>query len=151
MDFLAEQQIGIESCLTSNIQTSTVADLAAHPLKTFLSMAFVPALTLTIPAYREWISFTNIPLPRQLLGYPASKSARHRLMVWKWLSSAQRKNAHCEKSRCEVTKMDGANCTFPFSRKAQSRAMFGGFDAQLNQLHYLDCLTCRNRIFTIAI
>ena len=36
MDFLAEQQIGIESCLTSNIQTSTVADLAAHPLKTFL-------------------------------------------------------------------------------------------------------------------
>ncbi len=36
MDFLAEQQIGIESCLTSNIQTSTVADPAAHPLKTFL-------------------------------------------------------------------------------------------------------------------
>ncbi|MCW3431566.1 adenosine deaminase [Escherichia coli] len=36
MDFLAEQQIGIESCLTSNIQTSTVAELAAHPLKTFL-------------------------------------------------------------------------------------------------------------------
>ncbi|MBO9106792.1 MAG: adenosine deaminase family protein, partial [Escherichia coli] len=32
MDFLAEQQIGIES----NIQTSTVAELAAHPLKTFL-------------------------------------------------------------------------------------------------------------------
>ena len=94
MDFLAEQQIGIESCLTSNIQTSTVADLAA---KRSLSMAFVPALTLTIQACREWISFTNIPLPRQLLGYPASKSARHRLMVWKWLSSAQRKNAHCEK------------------------------------------------------
>ncbi|MCZ8689041.1 adenosine deaminase family protein, partial [Escherichia albertii] len=36
MDFLAEQQIGIESCLTSNIQTSTVASLQAHPLKTFL-------------------------------------------------------------------------------------------------------------------
>ncbi|ELY5881687.1 adenosine deaminase [Cronobacter sakazakii] len=36
MDFLAEQGIGIESCLTSNIQTSTVASLAHHPLKTFL-------------------------------------------------------------------------------------------------------------------
>ncbi len=72
-------------------------------------------------------------------------------MVWKWLSSAQRKNAHCEKSRREVTKMDGAICTIHFSRKAQRRAMFGGFDAQLNQLHYLDCLACRNRIFTIAI
>lgn len=118
MDFLAEQQIGIESCLTS---------------------------------YREWISFTNIPLPRQLLGYPASKSARHRLMVWKWLSSALRKNAHCEKKSPRSNKMDGANCTIHFSCKAQSRAMFGGFDAQLNQLHYLDCLACRNRIFTIAI
>src|SRR5699024_1830733 len=114
-------------------------------------MAFVPALTLTIPAYREWISFTNIPLPRQLLGYPASKSARHRLMVWKWLSSALRKNAHCEKKSPRSNKMDGANCTIHFSCKAQSRAMFGGFDAQLNQLHYLDCLACRNRIFTIAI
>lgn len=34
--FLAEQRIGIESCLTSNIQTSTVASLEVHPLKTFL-------------------------------------------------------------------------------------------------------------------
>lgn len=151
MDFLAEQQIGIESCLTSNIQTSTVAELAAHPLKTFLEHGIRASINTDDPAYREWISFTNIPLPRRLLGYPASKSARRRLMVWKWLSSAQRKNAHCEKSRCEVTKMDGANCTILFSRKAQRRAMFGGFDAQLNQLHYLDCLTCRNRIFTIAI
>lgn len=97
MDFLAEQQIGIESCLTSNIQTSTVADLAAHPLKTFLEHGIRASINTDDPGVQEWISFTNIPLPRQLLGYPASKSARHRLMVWKWLSSAQRKNAHCEK------------------------------------------------------
>ncbi len=98
MDFLAEQQIGIESL--SDLQYSDqhrgrAGGTSAE--KRSLSMAFVPALTLTIPAYREWISFTNIPLPRRLLGYPASKSARRRLMVWKWLSSAQRKNAHCEK------------------------------------------------------
>ncbi|MFZ6044080.1 adenosine deaminase, partial [Vibrio natriegens] len=30
MDYLAEHRIGIESCLTSNIQTSTVASLASH-------------------------------------------------------------------------------------------------------------------------
>jgi adenosine deaminase len=29
--------VGIESCLTSNIQTSTVPSLARHPLKTFLA------------------------------------------------------------------------------------------------------------------
>ena len=35
-DYLAEHQIGIESNLTSNVQTSTVRDYASHPLKTFL-------------------------------------------------------------------------------------------------------------------
>jgi len=32
MDFLAKHQIGIESCLTSNIQTSTVGSFEHHPL-----------------------------------------------------------------------------------------------------------------------
>ncbi|MHB8806798.1 MAG: adenosine deaminase [Anaerolineaceae bacterium] len=36
MDYLAEHQVGIESNLTSNVQTSTVPDYASHPLKTFL-------------------------------------------------------------------------------------------------------------------
>jgi adenosine deaminase len=36
MDYLAEHQVGIESCLTSNVQTSCVPDYASHPLKTFL-------------------------------------------------------------------------------------------------------------------
>lgn len=36
LDFLADHQIGIESNLTSNVQTSTVPSYAAHPLKTFL-------------------------------------------------------------------------------------------------------------------
>lgn len=138
MDFLAEQQIGIESCLTSNIQTSTVAELAAHPLKTFLSMAFVPALTLTIPAYREWISFTNIPLPRQLLGYPASKSARHRLMVWKWLSSALRKNAHCEKKSPRSNKMDGANAPSIFhARHKVARCLADSMPSSINSITWI--------------
>jgi len=36
MDYLAEHQVGIESNLTSNVQTSTVPDDASHPLKVFL-------------------------------------------------------------------------------------------------------------------
>ena len=36
MDYLAEHSIGIESCLTSNVQTSCVPDYPSHPLKTFL-------------------------------------------------------------------------------------------------------------------
>jgi len=36
MDYLAEHRIGVESCLTSNVQTSCVPDYASHPLKIFL-------------------------------------------------------------------------------------------------------------------
>ncbi len=50
MDFLAEKRIGIESCLTSNIQTSTVASLAQHPLKTFLEHGVLASLNTDDPA-----------------------------------------------------------------------------------------------------
>lgn len=50
MDYLAEHRIGIESCLTSNIQTSTVASLANHPLKTFLEHGVTASLNTDDPA-----------------------------------------------------------------------------------------------------
>lgn len=50
MDYLAEKGIGIESCLTSNIQTSTVAALAGHPLKTFLAHGVRASLNTDDPA-----------------------------------------------------------------------------------------------------
>ena len=36
LDYLAEQRIGIESNLTSNVQTSSVPDYSSHPMRTFL-------------------------------------------------------------------------------------------------------------------
>ncbi|MEX3019597.1 adenosine deaminase [Kluyvera sp. STS39-E] len=50
MDYLAEKRIGIESCLTSNIQTSTVPSLAAHPLKIFLEHGVLASLNTDDPA-----------------------------------------------------------------------------------------------------
>lgn len=50
MDFLAAERIGIESCLTSNIQTSTVASLAQHPLKTFLDHGVLACINTDDPA-----------------------------------------------------------------------------------------------------
>lgn len=48
--FLAEQRIGIESCLTSNIQTSTVASLSRHPLKAFLEQGVLASINTDDPA-----------------------------------------------------------------------------------------------------
>ncbi|QTH04902.1 adenosine deaminase [Vibrio fluvialis] len=50
MDYLAKQRIGIESCLTSNIQTSTVESLALHPLKRFLEYGVLACLNTDDPA-----------------------------------------------------------------------------------------------------
>jgi len=50
MDYLAEHKIGIESCLTSNIQTSTVESLHSHPLKQFLEHGVLACLNTDDPA-----------------------------------------------------------------------------------------------------
>ncbi|WP_165310008.1 adenosine deaminase [Vibrio ziniensis] len=50
MDYLAEHKIGIESCITSNIQTSTVESLQNHPLKQFLEHGVLACLNTDDPA-----------------------------------------------------------------------------------------------------
>ncbi|WP_087023246.1 adenosine deaminase [Thaumasiovibrio subtropicus] len=60
MDYLAEQKIGIESCLTSNLQTSTVASLDAHPIRQFLSHGIRVSLNTDDPAVE------GIELPHEL-------------------------------------------------------------------------------------
>jgi len=50
MDYLRDNSIGIESCLTSNIQTSTVNDLTKHPLKQFLDHGILASINTDDPA-----------------------------------------------------------------------------------------------------
>lgn len=50
MEFLAKNNIGIESCLTSNIQTSTVTSFESHPIKTFLAHGVKVCLNTDDPA-----------------------------------------------------------------------------------------------------
>ena len=57
MDYLAEHRIGVESCLTSNVQTSCVPDYPSHPLKTFLEKG-IPA---TINTDDPGISGIDLP------------------------------------------------------------------------------------------
>jgi len=50
MDFMLKNNIGIESCLTSNYQTGTVKDLSQHPIKTFLANGLNVCLNTDDPA-----------------------------------------------------------------------------------------------------
>lgn len=49
MDELARLGIGVESNLTSNVQTSTVPDYASHPLRTFLERGILASLNTDDP------------------------------------------------------------------------------------------------------
>lgn len=60
MDYLARQRIGLEMNLTSNVQTSTVPDLASHPLKTFLERGILATINTDDPAV------SGITLPYEL-------------------------------------------------------------------------------------
>lgn len=48
-DFLLEQRIAIEANLTSNVQTSTVPDLASHPLRHMLAHGLVASINTDDP------------------------------------------------------------------------------------------------------
>lgn len=49
MDELAGRNIGIECCLTSNVQTSTVESYASHPLRTFLERDLLATINTDDP------------------------------------------------------------------------------------------------------
>lgn len=49
LDYLAEHRIGIESCLTSNVQTSVVPDYPDHPLRLFLDKGILATINTDDP------------------------------------------------------------------------------------------------------
>ena len=49
IDFMLENRIGIEANLTSNVQTSTVAELSSHPLKEMLDRGLLASINTDDP------------------------------------------------------------------------------------------------------
>lgn len=50
LDYMQQNNIAIESCLTSNFQTGTITDLTKHPVKTFLKHGITACLNTDDPA-----------------------------------------------------------------------------------------------------
>jgi adenosine deaminase len=68
MDYMRENQISIESCLTSNYQTGTIKDLSVHPLKTFLANDLMVCLNTDDPAVENIELEGEFHLARKVLG-----------------------------------------------------------------------------------
>jgi adenosine deaminase len=49
IEYMRENRIGIESSLTSNVQTSTVPDYASHPLRFFLEQGLMATINTDDP------------------------------------------------------------------------------------------------------
>ncbi|WP_462170521.1 adenosine deaminase [Pseudoalteromonas xiamenensis] len=84
MDFLRDKRIGIESCLTSNIQTSTVKTLDSHPLKRFLDHDILACINTDDPAV-EGIElrheFENVAALAGLSASDCEKAQRNALEI----------------------------------------------------------------------
>lgn len=92
MDFLAEQRIGIESCLTSNIQTSTVASLEMHPLKTFLEHGILATINTDDPAVQgvDIIHEYRVAAPQAGLSQAQIRQAQINGLEVAFLSAAEK-------------------------------------------------------------
>ena len=91
LDYLAQHRIGVESNLTSNVQTSTVPDYASHPLKLFLEHGILATINTDDPG------ISNITLPYE---YEVAAPAAG-------LSQAQIRQA--QRNALEVAFLDDSN------------------------------------------
>lgn len=92
MDFLAEHGIGIESCLTSNIQTSTVASLDKHPLITFLNHGVLATINTDDPAVQgiDIIHEYTVAAPQAGLSTAQIRTAQENGLKIAFLSDAEK-------------------------------------------------------------
>lgn len=73
LDYLAGHRIGIESSLTSNVQTETVADYASHPLREFLERGLLATINTDDPG----ISGIDLAHEYQVAASAAGLTAAH--------------------------------------------------------------------------
>lgn len=73
LDFLGENQIGIECCPTSNVQTSTVADFESHPLRAFLECGLLATINTDDPGICGVRLDDEIRVAREFCGLDAGQ------------------------------------------------------------------------------
>jgi adenosine deaminase len=96
MDYMAERGIGIEASLTSNVQTSTVATYASHPIRHFLERGLLATLNSDDPG------ISGIDLRHEyLVAAPAAgltpaqiRQAQHNALLIAFLTDGEREELY---------------------------------------------------------
>ncbi|MEP1445775.1 MAG: adenosine deaminase [Paraglaciecola sp.] len=68
MDFMANNGISIECCLTSNFQTGACTDIAQHPIKTFIEKGIIVTLNTDDPGVSGIEIADEYKLAREVVG-----------------------------------------------------------------------------------
>jgi adenosine deaminase len=68
MDFMANNDISIECCLTSNFQTGACTDIAEHPITTFMEKGIVVTLNTDDPGVSGIEIADEYQLAREVVG-----------------------------------------------------------------------------------
>lgn len=76
MEYLAANNIAIESCPTSNYQTATVKDLKKHPMPTFFKKGIMVTLNTDDPAVSNIDLQHEYQVAHDVLGFSASQLAQ---------------------------------------------------------------------------
>ena len=100
MEALKERRIGIECNLTSNVQTSTVADYATHPLKQFLEAGLLATINTDDPGISaiDLRYEYNVAAPRAGLTEALMRQAQQNALDTAFLSVAEKKVLQMKKS-----------------------------------------------------
>jgi adenosine deaminase len=79
MDFMANNTISIECCLTSNFQTGACTDIAHHPIKTFIERGIVVTLNTDDPGVSGIEIADEYKLAREVVRLSAEQLAQIQL------------------------------------------------------------------------
>lgn len=79
MDFMANNNISIECCLTSNFQTGACTNIAEHPIKTFIERGIVVTLNTDDPGVSGIEIGDEYRLAKEVVGLSAEQLAQIQL------------------------------------------------------------------------
>jgi adenosine deaminase len=92
VDFLRDKRIGVEANLTSNVQTSTVPDLASHPLREMLRRGLLASINTDDPGVSaiDLPYEFNVAAPQAGLSREEIQQAQRNALETAFLSAAEK-------------------------------------------------------------